>query len=36
LDPFNREPLTLQQVIPEDELKKRIEEWKASKRAKSN
>ncbi len=31
-DPFNRSPLTLQDVIPNPELKARIEEWKAMKR----
>lgn len=34
-DPFNRMPLTLQEVIPATEIKQRIEEWKASKRANS-
>lgn len=30
-DPFNRAPLTLQEVIPATDLKKRIDEWKKSK-----
>ncbi|CAF0817504.1 unnamed protein product [Brachionus calyciflorus] len=30
-DPFNRSPLTLQEVIPASDLKKEIEEWKKSK-----
>ncbi|TPX46860.1 hypothetical protein SeMB42_g02682 [Synchytrium endobioticum] len=29
-DPFNRQPLTLDQVIPDVELKRRIGEWKRS------
>jgi hypothetical protein len=29
-------PLSLQDVLPDEDLKKRIEEWKASKRAKYN
>ncbi|SMN19900.1 similar to Saccharomyces cerevisiae YDL190C UFD2 Ubiquitin chain assembly factor (E4) that cooperates with a ubiquitin-activating enzyme (E1) [Maudiozyma saulgeensis] len=32
-DPFNRTPLRLEEVIPNDELKQRILEWKASKKA---
>ncbi len=31
-DPFNRDPLTLEQLIPRHDLKKRIEEYKESKR----
>jgi len=31
-DPFNRSPLTLQDVIPNPELKTKIEEWKTMKR----
>jgi ubiquitin conjugation factor E4 A len=31
-DPFNRSPLALQDVIPDTELKTKIEEWKAMKR----
>ena len=31
-DPFNRSPLTLDMVIPETELKKRIDNWMAAKR----
>ncbi|RNA43137.1 Ubiquitin conjugation factor E4 A [Brachionus plicatilis] len=30
-DPFNRAPLTLQEVVPATDLKKRIDEWKKSK-----
>merc|ERR1719167_1482513 len=26
-DPFNRQPLTLARVIPQEELRKRIQEW---------
>jgi len=33
-DPFNRDALKLEDVIPEEDLKKRIEEYKESKRAK--
>lgn len=33
-DPFNRSPLTIQEVIPATELKEKIEIWKASKRIK--
>ncbi|KAF2013691.1 hypothetical protein BU24DRAFT_244034 [Aaosphaeria arxii CBS 175.79] len=32
-DPFNRMPLTIDQVIPNDELKAKIQAWKAEKRA---
>ncbi|KAG0664100.1 Ubiquitin conjugation factor E4 [Maudiozyma exigua] len=32
-DPFNRSPLILEEVIPNDELKQRIGEWKAGKKA---
>jgi hypothetical protein len=32
-DPFNRDPLTLDQLIPRPDLKKRIEEYKQAKRA---
>lgn len=31
-DPFNRQPLTLDMVVPEDELRTRIENWVDSKR----
>jgi hypothetical protein len=31
-DPFNRDPLTLEQLIPLPDLKKRIEEYKQAKR----
>ena len=31
-DPFNRSPLTLDRLIPRDDLKQRIEEYKLSKR----
>ena len=31
-DPFNREPLTLDKVIPQDDLKAEIDAWMASKR----
>lgn len=31
-DPFNRAPLSIDQVVPDEELKKRIEEFKLSKR----
>ena len=31
-DPFNRSPLSLQDVVPNTELKAKIEEWKAMKR----
>jgi ubiquitin conjugation factor E4 A len=31
-DPFNRNPLRMQDVIPQPELKQTIEEWKASRR----
>jgi ubiquitin conjugation factor E4 B len=31
-DPFNRNPLRMQEVIPQPELKQTIEEWKASRR----
>ena len=30
-DPFNRSPLTLQEVIPDTELKAKIEAWKLNK-----
>ncbi|KAI9209353.1 ubiquitin elongating factor core-domain-containing protein [Polychytrium aggregatum] len=32
-DPFNRMPLTIDMVVPNDELKQQIYEWKRSKRA---
>ncbi|CAB4253983.1 similar to Saccharomyces cerevisiae YDL190C UFD2 Ubiquitin chain assembly factor (E4) that cooperates with a ubiquitin-activating enzyme (E1) [Maudiozyma barnettii] len=32
-DPFNRSPLRLEQVIPNEELKQLITEWKASKKS---
>ena len=28
-DPFNRQPLSLDMVIPQTELKTKIEEWRA-------
>jgi len=31
-DPFNRNPLRMQDVIPQKELKRTIEQWKASQR----
>ncbi len=31
-DPFNRQPLTIDQVLPNVELKARIEAWRRSKR----
>ncbi|KND04737.1 hypothetical protein, variant [Spizellomyces punctatus DAOM BR117] len=31
-DPFNRQPLSIEQVIPNDELKMRIQEWKGERR----
>ena len=31
-DPFNREPLTLDKVIPQDDLKKEILDWMESKK----
>ena len=31
-DPFNRDPLTLEQLIPRPDLKARIEEYKEEKR----
>ena len=31
-DPFNRAPLTLDQLIPRHDLKQKIEEYKESKR----
>jgi ubiquitin conjugation factor E4 B len=33
-DPFNRQPLTLDQVVPDVELRAKIEEWVKEKRAK--
>lgn len=33
LDPFNRAPLSFDQVVPDTELKRRIDEWLAQKRA---
>ncbi|GMM56340.1 ubiquitin-ubiquitin ligase [Maudiozyma humilis] len=35
-DPFNRSPLRLEEVIANDELKQKIEAWKASKKADKN
>lgn len=32
-DPFNRDPLQIEDVIPEDELRERIKAWVAEKRA---
>jgi hypothetical protein len=31
-DPFNRSPLTIDQLVPRNDLKQRIEEYKESKR----
>ena len=31
-DPFNRNPLHMQDVIPQPELKQTIEQWRASRR----
>ncbi|CAF4686290.1 unnamed protein product, partial [Rotaria sp. Silwood1] len=31
-DPFNRNPLRMQDVIPQNELKQTIEQWKAFRR----
>jgi len=31
-DPFNRKPLTREMLVPNSEMKRRIEEFKASKR----
>jgi len=31
MDPFNRQPLTMEQVVPNHELKARIEAWKSEK-----
>jgi ubiquitin conjugation factor E4 B len=31
-DPFNRNPLRMQDVVPQPELKQTIEQWKASRR----
>ena len=33
-DPFNREPLTLDECVPDVELKEKIEKWKEEKKAK--
>jgi hypothetical protein len=35
-DPFNRSPLTIEQVIPRNDIKERIEQYKAAKRAAQN
>ena len=32
-DPFNRQPLKLEDLIPHDELKKKIDAWIAARRA---
>ncbi|KAJ3014704.1 hypothetical protein HKX48_004997 [Thoreauomyces humboldtii] len=32
-DPFNRQPLTIEQVVPDDALRNKIQEWKRSRRA---
>jgi hypothetical protein len=32
MDPFNRNPLHMQDVIPQSELKRTIEQWKVSRR----
>ncbi|XP_071484173.1 ubiquitin conjugation factor E4 A-like [Diadema antillarum] len=34
IDPFNRKPLTMEEVIPNTELKKQIERWKLEQREK--
>lgn len=34
-DPFNRNPLRMQDVIPQVELKQAIEQWKVSRREQS-
>jgi len=34
-DPFNREPLALEDVIPDDELRRKIEEFKNQRRGAS-
>ena len=31
IDPFNRQPLTLDMLVPMPELRRRIEEWKQTK-----
>ena len=31
-DPFNRQPLTLDMLVPNKNLRKRIEEWKANRK----
>ncbi|KAI9361650.1 ubiquitin elongating factor core-domain-containing protein [Zopfochytrium polystomum] len=36
IDPFNRKPLTIDMVVPNTELKQRIEEWKRSVRTRPN
>ncbi|KAI8823342.1 ubiquitin elongating factor core-domain-containing protein [Fimicolochytrium jonesii] len=37
IDPFNRQPLSIDQVIPDTELKQKIQEWRRSRRsAKTN
>lgn len=33
IDPFNRQPLTLDMLVPLPELQRRIEEWRQSKQA---
>ena len=33
LDPFNRAPLAKEQLVPQEELRLRIEQWKAERRA---
>jgi len=34
-DPFNRSPLTMEQIKPNDELKRKIQAWIAEKKAAS-
>lgn len=33
IDPFNRQPLTLDMLVPQPELQRRIEQWCSSKQA---
>lgn len=35
-DPFNRQPMTIEEVIPNEELKKQIDEWMAQRKAKKD
>ena len=34
MDPFNRQPLTMEQVIPNNDLRQKIEEWLNEQRSK--